>query len=133
MSRIKGFFKGFLGNSAVDALFRLLIVVSLALGALASLRAQQLAECQLQYNDYFNQRARALTDAAEQERMAERRADDAFTAFMASYQTNTPQSERSELFFQLGEALAGQQQERLEADRARAAHPVPPPPSAICK
>lgn len=103
-------------------------------------RFREYVECQGAYNDINNTRSRALVEAADQERHAERQADDAERLLFTDPVVTKPTGERTpaerarllELFRRYQEALQRLDVERIEADRARGDHPVPPPPSQTC-
>jgi hypothetical protein len=101
---------------------------------------QEFVECQARYNETLNERTRILTEAADRERVSSRRVDDALAAVFAHPAALTPRNDqtprqRSELDLLArawGQAIIQQQQDRIEADKARAEHPVPAPPSSLC-
>jgi hypothetical protein len=115
-------------------------IVALLLAALSGCQTQSYARCQAHYNDVNNIRTRALTDVADQERAAERAADDAERALFTDPAAGKPVNERTpgdqtrlaELFKAYQDALVTLDRERREADDARKRHPVPPPPSETC-
>lgn len=102
---------------------------------------QRYVECQAAVNDALIERTRILTEAAEQERRAERVADDAERRLFTDPVLSKPAAERTqaerdhlaELFRQYQAALNRSELERVEADRARAENPVPQPPSQTCR
>lgn len=113
---------------------------ALGMSAYSGLRSFEYARCQGQYNEINNERTRALTIAAEQERTAQRRADDAERALFTDPAVSKPAAERTaaerqkieQLFRDYQAALTTLERERGEADKARAENPVPPPPSETC-
>lgn len=96
--------------------------------------------CQAHYNDVNNQRTRALTETADQERAAQRRTDDAEAALFTSpvlakpADKRTPQDQQqiADLFKEYQDALTAAKTQRAVADKVRKEHPVPPPPSQTC-
>lgn len=101
---------------------------------------QAQARCQAHYNDVNNQRTRLLTGVAEDERVAERAASDALGATFLDPSLQKPADQRTaadrarvqKLFAAYLAAERVKRAARAEADRARAANPVPPPPSEVC-
>lgn len=130
----------FLERPGWDTAFRVLVIISFALGAWSYVGARDLASCQQKYNDSFNLRAKILSDATAQERQAEATADAAQAALWLSPLVTKPAQERTpadqaelrRIFAEYQAALAEQQRERAEADKLRLEHPVPPPPSQTC-
>jgi uncharacterized protein (DUF1501 family) len=121
------------------------LLVLAALGAVVQSyattdRFRSYVECQARYNEINNVRTRALVDATDQERHAERAADDAERRLFTDPATTTPAGERSpadqarllDLFRAYQAALSQLALERAEADKARGDHPVPAPPSEVC-
>jgi hypothetical protein len=101
---------------------------------------QGLTACVARYNNANNVRSVVLTEATNQERAAERKADDAQAALFLDPALNKPPGEVTEmdrarvrrLLLGYQAALAGQKTERAAADDARAVHPIPDPPSEVC-
>jgi len=114
----------------------LTLVISVATG----IRAHDFAVCQAQYNEINNQRTRAIVEAADSERRAERRRDDALDAtfldpsLLKPAETRTPEEQRRvrALFTEYLAAAEALKDARAAADTARAANPIPPPPSISC-
>lgn len=129
-----------LASPLVDAVIRVLVVVSLAGSASVWLQTRDLARCVARYNDANNDRSVALTDATNDERRAERIADDAQAALFLSPILNKPtavrtpaeQAELVRLFRAYQAALSDQKEERRAADDARRDHPIPDPPKDVC-
>jgi len=129
-----------LASSAVDIIIRVTVVLSLAVGGVAFYQNRELTKCVAAYANVNNARSVALTSAAEQERTAERMADDAQAALFLSpiltkptaQQTVAEQTEVLRLFRAYQTALTNQTKERATADDARRDHPIPDPPSAVC-
>lgn len=134
-----------LASPAVDALIRAVVVlgivgsgVALAQAREASAQNRRLTECVAAYNNVNNQRSVALTKATDEERAAERKADDAQAALFLSPALGKPkrtpveQAEVLRLFRAYQEALSDQRKERADADDARRDHPIPDPPSQVC-
>jgi hypothetical protein len=96
--------------------------------------------CQERYNEANNARTRALTEVTAAEREAERRRSDALDAVFLDPSLLKPADQRTaadrerilRLFKEYLAAIRALLAERADADRARAANPVPPPPSAVC-
>lgn len=119
----------------------LLVVVSL-LAVVQSYRTTQaqrsFVRCQASYNEVNNERTRALTEATERERAAERRVQNA----EANLWLNPKLTERQPgdpvdpsvlaAFHELQTALQNWQMVTAEADLERKAHPVPQAPSELC-
>lgn len=132
--------KRFLTSPVVDSAIRLVVVASIVVSSLAWLQTHELARCVADYNNANNARSVALTDAAENERDAERTADNAQAALFVSPILNKPADQRTpaekaevvRLFRAYQLALTEQSKERASADGARRDHPIPPPPSAVC-
>jgi hypothetical protein len=116
------------------------LILLFVLGAGYTYRVEGRLECQARYNEANNNRARILTEVTDQERGSTRRADDAEAAVFrhpAAFiprEDRTPQQQREidALAHAWGAATIQRQQDRAEADKARAEHPVPPPPSELC-
>ena len=141
-----------LTSPAVELIIRGAVVAGLILGGLAWSRTQDLGEenqrlgeqnreltqCVAAYNNANNARSKALTDATDDERAAQRKADDAAAALFLSPVLNkrdrTPaeQAELLRLFRAYQIALSDQRKERADADDARRDHPIPDPPSQVC-
>lgn len=115
-------------------------LLALVLSAYSGWRSYEYAQCQGRYNEINNVRTRALAVAAEQERNAQRRTDDAERALfthpalskLSSERTPAEQAAIQELFRAYQAALTALEQERAEADKARRDHPVPPSPQNTC-
>jgi hypothetical protein len=97
-------------------------------------------ECQARYNETNNARSRALTEAGDKERVADRAEDkaraDLFThpAILKSTaeRTAAEREEMRQLAVAWQRALTEEQKQQAAADVERAEHPVPPPPSEVC-
>lgn len=128
----------FLASAMVDVIIRAVVVLSLAVGGVAFYQNRELTRCVANYNNANNARSVALVVATDQERTADRTADDAQSALFLSPVLNKPQptpADRAELlrlFRAYQVALTEQRKERSAADDARRDHPVPDPPSAVC-
>jgi ABC-type transporter MlaC component len=115
-------------------------LVSLVMAAVTSIQSYRQAACQANYNEINNQRTRILTDVGAKEREAERRRDAALDATFLDPSVAKPVSQRTPedqhrvqaLFAEYLDAARAVATERAAADEARAANPVPPPPSAVC-
>lgn len=129
-----------LASPFLDGIVRLAVVLSLAGSASAWVQTRDLAQCVARYNDANNARSKVLTEAAEAERLAERRADDAEAALFLSPTVSKPAAKRTpieqahilKLFRAYQTALVDQKEERRAADDARRVHPIPEPPKAVC-
>lgn len=133
-------FRRIMTSRTADRIVRALVIVSVMVSTFAAWRWQDLTTCIGRYNDVSNQRSVILTKATDDERRAERTADDAQAAlFLApavskSTENRTP-AEKAEilrLFRAYQKALTEQANERIEADNARDQHPVPDPPKDVC-
>lgn len=129
-----------LASQLVDVIIRVVVVLSVAGSGLAVWQTRELASCVAAYNNVNNARSVALTEAAEQERDAERVADDAQAALFLSpivakpveQRTVAEQTELLRLFRAYQTALTNQTKERASADDARRDHPIPDPPKQVC-
>lgn len=121
-----------------DALIRITVILSIPIAGYAVYQNQELTRCVATYNNANNQRSVALTAATDDERNAERKADDAQAALFLSPALSKPdrtaadQAEIVRLFRAYQEALSDQRKERVDADDARRDHPIPDPPSQVC-
>lgn len=130
----------FLASALVDAIIRVIVVLSLVVGAVAFYQNHELTKCVAQYNNVNNERSVALTAAADEERAAERTADEAQAALFLSPIVAKPQAQRTvaeqtellRLFRAYQQALTNQTKERASADDARRDHPIPDPPKQVC-
>lgn len=128
----------FLASPGVDAFIRVMVVLSLPAAGFAVAQNRELSQCVAEYNNANSARSKAVSDAQELERAADRSADDAQSAFLLSPILNKPaqtpadRTELRKLFRVYQVALAEQRKERAAADDARREHPLPPPPSAVC-
>jgi hypothetical protein len=119
----------------------LVLDIALTAGLLwsAERQADNIA-CQARYNETNNRRSRILTEVGAEERRAERAASDSLNAIFLEPSLQRPSAERTveenqrliQLVIAHREAAVVLQRERAEADRARAANPLPPPPMAVC-
>lgn len=115
-------------------------LVAVGLSACATAHQSAYTRCQAKVNDALVARTAALAGAADQERAAQRGADDAERALFTDPLLSKPADERtvaeqarlSMLFRRYQKALVELDRERGEADKARADHPVPEPPSLAC-
>lgn len=116
------------------------MLLLLAFTGFTGYRAAAFARCQAHYNDVNNERTRILTDVGASERDAQRARDDALDATLLDPSLLRPPDERTpaeqqrvrDLFLAYVRAADALRAERAKADAARAANPVPPPPSQIC-
>lgn len=129
-----------LGQRGVGVIVLVASLLALALSAYSGWRSYAYTQCQAGYNEVNNERTRALSEAADQERAAQRRTDDAERALFtdpalskaAAERTPAEQARIQGLFREYQNALTALEQERAEADKARKDHPVPAPPSKTC-
>ena len=125
-------------SPAADAAVRIIVVVSVLGSGVALWQNRDLSQCVARYNDANNQRSVVLTEATNDERAAERKADEAQAALFLSPLVNKHPRSRTEylevlrLFRAYQDALADQRKERADADVARRVHPIPDPPSEVC-
>ena len=97
-------------------------------------------ECQARYNETNNARTRALTEANDKERRADRAEDKARATLFTHPAILKPVADRSpaeideirQLAVAWQHALTEEQRQQADADLERAEHPVPPPPSEVC-
>lgn len=131
-----------LARAGLDRLiFAVSIIAVVAAGLWYTSHVEDRLECQARYNEATNERSRVLTEAADRERESERRADDAQAAVFAHPAIFVPVKDRTPQQTRELEALArawvqaviDQKQDRADADKARAEHPVPAPPSTVCQ
>lgn len=116
------------------------LIVLFVLGAGYTWRVEGRLECQARYNERINERTRALTGATDREREANRAEDKARTDLFANPLVSKPAADRTpaeqaevrRLFAVWQGTLVEQQRQQAAADRERAEHPVPPPPSELC-
>lgn len=98
---------------------------------------QKFTACQANYNEVNNQRTRALTEAAAKERAADRRITEANAALWLNPKLIRAPGAPIDpavlaAFRELQAALTNWRTVEVDVDKERAAHPVPPPPSAVC-
>lgn len=130
----------FLASPLVDAAVRVLVVLSVLGSGIVWTQNRALTKCVAAYNNTNNERSVALTQATNQERTAERKADDAQAALFVSPIVSKPAAERTpveqaellRLFRAYQAALTEQTKERASADDARRDHPIPDPPKQVC-
>ena len=129
-----------LASNFVDAVVRIIVVASVAGSGFAVYQNRELTKCVAAYNNANNARSVALTEATDQERKAERTADDAQAALFLNptlgrplvEQTPAEHAEILRLFRAYQLALTEQSKERATADGARRDHPIPDPPKQVC-
>lgn len=129
-----------LDSWAVDLVVRGIVVLSVAGSAYAVWQNQELTRCVAAYNNANNTRSVILTQATNEERTAERTADDAQAALFLTPTLTKPPSQRTpaehaevlRLFHAYQIALYDQKKERAAADDARVDHPIPDPPREVC-
>lgn len=130
----------FMSSPPIDWMVRIGLVLSFLVTGVFAWRVQNLAACVARYNDANNERSRILTESAADERIAERRADDAQAALFLAPAVSKPVDKRTakdraeilRLFHAYQSALSTQIRERAQADDARRDHPVPDPPKDVC-
>ena len=129
-----------LASNLVDASVRIIVVLSVVGSGFAVYQNRELTRCVAAYNNANNARSVALTEATDDERKAERTADDAQAALFLSPIVSKPVAERTQaeqtellrLFRAYQTALTDQTKERATADDARRDHPIPDPPKQVC-
>lgn len=129
-----------LASPLVDAIIRVVVVLSLPGVGYAVWQNRELTRCVASYNSANNARSVALTEATDQERTAEREADSAQAELFLSPILNEPLAQRTpaertelvRLFRAYQVALTEQSKERAAADDARRDHPIPDPPNEVC-
>lgn len=137
---VRASIRRFLTSPAIDGVVRLAVVLSLAGSASVWLQTRDLAQCVARYNDANNARGVILTQATDEERAAERKADDAQAALFLNPSVSKPAEERTpadraellRLLRAYQAALSDQKEERRAADDARRVHPIPDPPKDVC-
>lgn len=109
-------------------------VVALLVWGIAVYQWRGYTECQARVLDVVVQVLDVRSDALDEERVAEHKADIAFRDAMNSILANppNPRAEQLKALTQLQRALDEQEQEREEADKVRAEHPIPELPSKSC-
>lgn len=130
----------FLASPLVDIFIRVFVVLSLMLGGIAVYQNRTLTSCVVAYNNANNERTKAISDAQDRERKADRSADDAQAALFLSPVLGKPPAEQTpaeheeliRLFRAYQTALTEQSKERAAADDARRDHPIPDPPKQVC-
>lgn len=130
----------FLASPLMDAIVRVLVVLSVLTSGLVWQQNRALTKCVAAYMDANNVRSVALKEATDEERAAERKADDAQAALFVSPIVSKPAAERTpveqaellRLFRAYQAALTEQTKERASADDARRDHPIPDPPKQVC-
>lgn len=133
-------FRRILSSRTADGIVRIAVIVSVLVSGFAAWQWQDLTACVARYNDVNNQRSVILTKATDDERAAERTADNAQSALFLSPILNKAAAERTpaesaeilRLFRAYQKALTTQANERTEADNARKQHPIPDPPKDVC-
>jgi hypothetical protein len=116
------------------------LILLFVLGAGYTWRVEGRLECQARYNETNNERSRALAEANEKERQAERAEKVARAALFthpallkpAAERTPTDGEEMRRLAVAWQRALTEEQAQQMAADAERREHPVPPPPSELC-
>jgi len=129
-----------LASTVVDGVVRTIVVFSVIGSGFAVYQNRELTKCVANYNNANNERSVILTEATNQQRPAERLADDAQAALFLSPLVSKPQEKRTpadqaeilRLFHAYQTALSDQKKERAAADDARIDHPIPDPPSEVC-
>jgi hypothetical protein len=116
------------------------LIVLFVMGAGYTYRVEGRLECQARYNEVNNERSRALSEAADKERQAERAEKVARAALFTHPAILTPSADRTpadreemrRLAVVWQQALTEEQKQQAAADAERKEHPVPPPPSEVC-
>lgn len=129
-----------LASRAADWLVRAVVITSVVVSSFAAWQVRNLTTCVADYNNANNERSVILTVATNEERAAERHADDAQAALFLNPAVSKPTEQRTtaeraeitRLFRAYQTALSDQKTERAAADDARVDHPIPDPPSEVC-
>lgn len=137
---VRASIRRFLASPLVDGIVRISVVLSLVGSGYGLAQTRGLAQCVARYNDANNERSKILTEATEEERDAERAADDAQAELFLSPILSRPTEKRTpadkaevlRLFRAYQAALSDQKEERRAADDARRVHPIPDPPKDVC-
>lgn len=108
--------KRWLDGPAANRLWKIMAAVALLLSVAVGLRQYRMTACQARYNEASNVSQQARAEAAEADRVALDR--------LLRVVARTPQEAL--------DAIRGYNSARDDADRQRAANPVPPPPSETC-
>jgi hypothetical protein len=133
--------RGLIARAGIDRLMYALSLIAVVVAGVVYInRMESHLNCQARYNDSINKRTRILTEASDRERASSRLVVDAQAAVfrhpaaLVPREDRTPQQQREidGLARAWGEATILQQQDRIDADKARAENPVPPPPSELC-
>lgn len=127
-------------SDLADGAVRLIVVLSVIGSGYSLYQNRELTRCVARYNDANNTRSVVLTEAADEERGAERQADDAQAALFLTPGLSKPPAQRTpgeheeilRLFRAYQTALYDQKKERAAADDARVDHPIPDPPREVC-
>ncbi|HEU5108692.1 MAG TPA: hypothetical protein VFT95_09060 [Micromonosporaceae bacterium] len=118
----------------------LALVAVAGLGVLYTNRVESHLQCQARYNETNNARTRALTEATEKERAADRAEDKARADLVTHPAVLKPLADRTAVEREQLRALTvvwqrtltEEQVQQAAADAERREHPVPPPPSEVC-
>lgn len=137
---VRASIRRFLASPLIDAVIRVAVVLSVVGSGVAVYQNQSLTKCVASYNNANNERSKAISDAQDQERKAERVADAAQAALFLSPLVSKPVAQRTpaeqaellRLFRAYQDALTEQSKERSAADGARRDHPIPDPPKEVC-
>jgi hypothetical protein len=129
-----------MSSKMAERLVRVCVVLWIVVTGFFAWQVQDLSSCVANYNDLNNTRAKVLTEASDQERDAERKADDAQAALFLDPAVSKPMQQRTpaeqaellRLFRAYQSALSDQKKERADADGARRVHPIPDPPREVC-
>jgi hypothetical protein len=109
----------------LDWTVRIVAIVGLLLGGWVAARVQDQAQCQGRFND----RAVALAPVLDKERAAQRTTDEAESQLWSAIDPGdtTPEQKRKveALFAAYQKSLTARHAAQLDADKARAAHPLP--------
>lgn len=133
--------KALIARARIDRLMYALSLIAVVVAGVAYInRVESHLNCQARYNEVNNERTRIITDVSSRERESSKRADDAEAAVFRHPAAFTPREDRTPqeqreidvLARAWGQATIEKQQDRVEADKARAENPVPPPPSELC-
>lgn len=129
-----------MSSRAAERVVRSTVVLWIVVTGFFAWQVQDLSSCVANYNDVNNTRAKVLTEANDEERNAERKADDAQAALFLDPAVSKPMGQRTpaeqaellRLLRAYQKALSDQKKERADADGARRVHPIPDPPREVC-
>lgn len=121
--------------------FRIIAVVGLLVASYASIQAKNIANCQIRYNDYVMSRTRILSEFTDRERQIQQDFDKTQAELFGDPAALKPADQRTAEDAERLKtktvawinAAVEKDKQRIIVNEARAAHPVPPDPSKVCK